>query len=53
MSDARPASELPIPANVTAGILESGARNKDFVGKGLIFMRLPMVFVRLWPKIAT
>jgi hypothetical protein len=31
-----PASELPRPADVTAGILESGARNKDFTGKGLI-----------------
>jgi len=43
-SDAILASELPRPANVTAGILESGAKNNDFTGKGFIFMWLPKAF---------
>ena len=47
-SDAMPASELPNAANVTAGILASGANNTDFVGNGLIFIQ-PAVYLMHLP----
>lgn len=39
--------EPAIPAYVTAGIPDSGAKNKDFIGKSLIFMGFPVVFCLL------